>query len=417
MNEKMKAIKYLIFLCALWSVPAMAQDIEVTDSTSTDWGNNDNGGLNPTIPSGPVTSITISQTTATLAGNETVRLVATVNVDAANKGVQWSSSNNSVASVSSQGVVLGLSIGTATITATAAGNSSVKATCQVTVTSNYTGLKLPKVPFEFCYDAFDYDATTQSIPNHAGANLGNYALQLSENIPTLIDGMFLRITDRCEGYIDRWTKSSTESGAYFYREGQDCMTIVAKVAPLLDNGNASDFVSNRGGGYNYMWRIGAANRSFLHTGTAYDENRSLLLSTEEPQILAVRVDGPNNTIHLQNLTTGESNQVGGINWGGGNNIFKLFYNDGAEFFRGDFYWVYYSFELLTDQQLEVFTDTTPLGDANGDGEVDVNDVTAVVNYIQDNTQPGFVPAAADANSDSEIDVNDITTIVNIIQQQ
>lgn len=145
--KKMKATKYLIFLCALWSVPAIAQDIEVTDSTSTDWGNNDNGGLNPTIPSGPVTSIAISQSTATLAGNETVRLVATVNVDAANKGVQWSSSNNSVASVSSQGVVLGLSIGTATITATAAGNSSVKATCQVTVTSNYvhgtTGFILP----------------------------------------------------------------------------------------------------------------------------------------------------------------------------------------------------------------------------------------------------------------------------------
>lgn len=57
------------------------------------------------------------------------------------------------------------------------------------------------------------------------------------------------------------------------------------------------------------------------------------------------------------------------------------------------------------------------GDANGDGVVDVNDVTAVVNYIQDNTQDGFDPVAADANDDGVIDVNDITTIVNIIQQQ
>lgn len=415
--KKMKAIKFLFFLCTLWSIPAMAQDIEVTDSTSTEWGGGGGGGLNPTTPSGPVTSMTISQTAATLAGGENVRLVATVNADAANKDVQWSSSNSSIASVNSKGVVVGLAIGTATITATAAGNSSVKATCQVTVTSNYTGMKLPNVPFEFCYDAFCYDATTQSIPNHVGANLEDYALQLSENIPTQVDGVFLRITDRCEGYIDRWAKGSTESGAYFYREGQDCMTIVAKVAPKLNTGNVSDFISNRGGGYNYMWRIGDQNRSFLHTSSGYDDGRTLPLNSEEPQILAVRVDGPNGTILLQNLTTGDRKQFGGINWGGNNNIFKLFYNDGGEFFRGDFYWVYYSFELLTDQQLEVFTDTTLLGDANGDGEVDVNDVTAVVNYIQDNTQPGFDPTAADANEDDEIDVNDITTIVNIIQQQ
>ena len=56
------------------------------------------------------------------------------------------------------------------------------------------------------------------------------------------------------------------------------------------------------------------------------------------------------------------------------------------------------------------------GDANGDGEVDVNDITAIVNYIQDNALPTFNPIAADANEDGDIDVNDITSIVNIIQQ-
>lgn len=56
------------------------------------------------------------------------------------------------------------------------------------------------------------------------------------------------------------------------------------------------------------------------------------------------------------------------------------------------------------------------GDANGDGEVDVNDITAIVNYIQGNAQPSFVVAAADANGDEEVDVNDITSVVNIIQQ-
>jgi len=56
------------------------------------------------------------------------------------------------------------------------------------------------------------------------------------------------------------------------------------------------------------------------------------------------------------------------------------------------------------------------GDANGDGVVDVNDITAVVNYIQGNAQSSFDSIAADVNVDGVIDVNDITAIVNIIQQ-
>ncbi len=55
------------------------------------------------------------------------------------------------------------------------------------------------------------------------------------------------------------------------------------------------------------------------------------------------------------------------------------------------------------------------GDVNGDGEVDVVDVTAVVNYINNGEATGtFIFNAADCNGDGEIDVVDITAIVNII---
>lgn len=52
---------------------------------------------------------------------------------ASNVELEWSSSDNTVASVSSTGVVQGLSAGTATITVSLAGNSSIFATCSVTV--------------------------------------------------------------------------------------------------------------------------------------------------------------------------------------------------------------------------------------------------------------------------------------------
>lgn len=409
-------IFFLSFLFSCIPLSVWAQDdIEVTDSTSTEWSGGGGGGLSPNLPTGPVTSISLSQTTALLAGGNRVKLVATVNKDAQNKKVLWSTSNNKIASVDDNGTVRALSKGSATITARAAGNTSLTATCLVTVTTDYKGMFLPDVPFEFCYNAADYDAATHCIPNHAFAQISDASLQLSENIPTLIDGEFLRITDRCEGYINRWEKNSNESGAYFYREGTDCMTIVAKVAPKISN-NASDFICNRGGGYNYMWRIGSdLNSSFLHTGTAWnDGSRALLLPSEEAQVLAVRVDGPNDFIILQNLTTGDTRKVNGINWGGGNNVFKLFYNDSNEFFTGDFYWVYYSFEYLTDAQLEIFKDTMLKGDVNGDGNVSVIDVISTINYILQEPPEVFNKKAADVNGDGEISVIDVISIIDII---
>ena len=402
------------------SVWAQNDDIEVTDSTSTEWGGGGGGGLNPEQPTGPVTSISLSRTSVTLEGGKVIKLVATINSDAQNKTVIWTSSNSSIASVDNYGVVCALGKGKAVITATAAGNTALKATCEVTVTSDYTGLFLPDVPFEFCYNAADYDALYHTIPNHPLSNMKDASLQLSGNIPALVNGELLRIAERCEGYIDRWDKGSTESGAYFYRQGADCMTIVAKVAPKLNTGNSSDFVCNRGDGYNYMWRIGDNNRTFLHTGMAYEENRSLLLSTEKPQILAVRVDGNNNVIILQNLTTGERRQIDNVDWGGDNNVFKLFYNDDGEFFLGDFYWVYYSFELLTDGQINMFKESALKGDVNGDGEITAQDASLVLQMVAKkiaSTDDGIVYEAADVNGDGEVTAQDASLILQIVSKK
>ena len=144
----MKRLLFFILLSFVWFNYAAAQndDIEVTDSTSTDWGDDNGGNLNPQTPSGPVTSMTISQTSVTLEGGQCVRLVATVNANAANKAVTWTSSNSEIATVDAKGNVLGLKKGNTTITATAVGNSSVKKTCTVKVTSDFEGPDKPCEP-------------------------------------------------------------------------------------------------------------------------------------------------------------------------------------------------------------------------------------------------------------------------------
>ena len=519
----------------------------------------------------PVTSISISQTSATLEGGETVKLVATVNSDASNKNIIWTSADSNIATVRADGTVTGLTTGTVIITGTSEANPELTVTCEVTVTSDYevpqsgwlmpwgrdeawtmtyneieyctepgntdwaqpgfddsswgtltgpmgdvgtynfywhtdynsyqlrrkffvpavdeditftfyaiidddlwvyvngelvgtfgygsgeqslvipaekfvkgmnqlaliaveasgdsyldyalymkaprmgTKVNLPDCPFEFYYNAADYDETDKLIPNHPDANLKGASLVLSENIPELIDNELLRISNRCCGYIDRWENGSMESGSHFYRSGEDCMTIVCKVAPNYGDGsNASDFICNREWGYNYMWRIGEYGSLFLHTGAPHSES-PMPINDNEPQILAVRVDGVHDYIKLENLTTGDTLRVNGVNWGSGGNVFRFFRsNYSSEWFKGDFYWVYYSFELLTDEQLRVFTDDFLLGDVNADGVVDISDYISEANYIHGNIADGFVFKAGDIDGSGGIDITDYIGISNII---
>ncbi len=83
----------------------------------------------------PVSSVTIDQASLTLRKGENSKLTATVLPEnAADKSITWSSSSSSIVYVnSSTGEIEARRIGTATITATSKTNSSIKATCQVTV--------------------------------------------------------------------------------------------------------------------------------------------------------------------------------------------------------------------------------------------------------------------------------------------
>ena len=80
-----------------------------------------------------VSSVNLNKTSHTLAKGESASLVATVYPsNATNKSVTWSSSNTSVATVSSSGIVTAKSVGLANITVTT-NDGGKKATCLVTV--------------------------------------------------------------------------------------------------------------------------------------------------------------------------------------------------------------------------------------------------------------------------------------------
>ena len=82
----------------------------------------------------PVTGIVLNYSTLSLQPDATQQLTATVEPeDASNKAVMWTSSDATVATVSTGGLVTAKAEGTCTITCTAKDGSGVKTECHVTV--------------------------------------------------------------------------------------------------------------------------------------------------------------------------------------------------------------------------------------------------------------------------------------------
>ena len=54
------------------------------------------------------------------------------------------------------------------------------------------------------------------------------------------------------------------------------------------------------------------------------------------------------------------------------------------------------------------------GDVNGDGSVNISDVTALINYLLSHNTSGVNVAAADCNQDSKVNISDVTALINYL---
>ena len=67
----------------------------------------------------------------------------------------------------------------------------------------------------------------------------------------------------------------------------------------------------------------------------------------------------------------------------------------------------YTVQDITDQYSHLE------GDVNGDGEVNIGDVTALINIVL-TSDSQFYDEAADVNGDREVNIGDVTALINII---
>ena len=134
-----------------------------------------------------VTGVTLNQTTLSMNSGTTAQLSATVAPSSAfNQAVEWASSDESVATVSQNGLVTAVAGGSCTITATSTDGSGVSAACTVTVTQMVTDIVLSPSTLFLQLDEF-VRLTTTVLPETA-ANKNVVWSSSNENVATVRSG-------------------------------------------------------------------------------------------------------------------------------------------------------------------------------------------------------------------------------------
>ena len=151
--------------------------------TATNSAGSDSKAFTLTVTQ-PVISVLLNESNLSMFTGDTATLTATVQPeDATNKTVNWSSSDETVATVDNNGNVTAVKAGTATITATAADGSGDSATCTVTVNQSTYSISADTT-------ALDFDSVYTGYAQPAAqtvtlTNTGNQ--QVTVTLPTAND--------------------------------------------------------------------------------------------------------------------------------------------------------------------------------------------------------------------------------------
>lgn len=208
----------------------------------------------------PVTGITLSPETATISINKTITLTASIEpANATNTAITWGSDRPDIATVT-DGVVTGISEGTAIITATTADGNKT-ATCTVTVTA-----PLPSTTYELVTDenalqagdkilivAADYDFALGSTQN--SNNRSQTAIMKDGNTISISDEDVAVIT--LGGEKDNWTFYVTNGYLYAVNGSNYLRTIeeanAASYWTISISAEATTIKNNSATGYYIMY--------------------------------------------------------------------------------------------------------------------------------------------------------------------
>lgn len=373
-----------------------------------------------------VESITLDPATLLVACGNTATIAATVSpLSATNRIVEWSSSNESIATVDN-GVVTAVAIGNAIITASATDGSGVTATCEVTVCKNEDdAIAVLRALVDNAQSLYDNSVE--------GTNVGEYEVGAREQLLTVINAVNAQISDTmsaeaitsCTATINAAVETfqskmvtnaaDTNINAYdniIYAVSMDvtpgqqadlsiCLKNTAEISSVqfdlvLPNGVTIPYSEED---EDYMINLGTE-RSTL-------KRHSLTCDVQE--------DGSMRFVctSLKNYTFS----------GNDGEIINVTIDIDPNMADGEYPILLNNMEMATADMMQynvaqckstLTVLSFTLGDVNGDHSVSVVDVNGVVNFILGTNTEGLIRQAADVNGDDIVSVVDANGVVNII---
>ena len=289
-----------------------------------------------------------------------------------NLTVTYSSSNEDVATISAAGVITLVDEGTTTITASFEGNDQFKpgsASYELTVERDLE-------PTGYTYELVD-DISTLAA--------GDVIVLVGEH--TVAGDPEQETQDETTYYALSTTQNKNNRSGVAVTVDNNTVNGNTKVQEITLEGEEGGWKLNVGDGY--LSAAGSNKNNYLRTDAEATANSEADITTDDEGILIV----------FQGDFT--------------NNDLRFNYNKGLPIFS--------CYGSTTQQpRVKIYRKTDAailLGDANGDGEVNVVDAMLVVNYVITSGKADLIEKNADVDGNGNIDIVDVMGIVNIALTQ
>ncbi len=212
----------------------------------------------------PVTGISISDTELTMEVGEEGLLTASVTPTyAENQGINWSSSNSSIVSVSSSGAIEAIAEGSATITATSDDNDAITASCEITVVA-------PEI------EVLDTGEYYKKVTNVSELKVGDHILITGKKNDTL--------------YALSTVQNSNNRTALEIEETEDGILDGDSYQTLTLGKDEDDWTLYTGSGYLYA---ASSSNNYLRTQKNNDDNGKWTISIDGSGQATITAQGSN----------------------------------------------------------------------------------------------------------------------------
>lgn len=204
-------------------------------------------------------------------------------------------------------------------------------------------------PFIFNYNAKQYVSSTKTLPKTEGQSLNQDLTFGSASVTANTENGYLTI-NKNRIVLDFKSAANNPFNRYNTATGRS-LTIVYKTSSFSKNlfANRGHQDNNTGDYYNYMVRD-----TIFHTS---DSNFLRMTASTSPYVMYVRINA-DGTSERKCVTTGQIVTASSITYGNAPRDCAFFGGGAtiAEPYAGNFYWMYYSLETLTDADIRKVID-------------------------------------------------------------